>query len=300
MVYEVGDSFDVSGVDGDKAGVLKITRADNGDGKAVDGKSGERESAQRPPSFPWLWYGPVYLCCSLLDVWPLGDLVHFVQLVVAARRKRIWAWYGVLLGLLTIGPAMHFGMGVVDYWQNDGRLRRTESIGGGLHREYRCDWAPTTCVLDGLEGFRHGPYNLALKTMIKIFGPMAGSFTGAYPSLDEAWEALKQSKTQLRYRVPGQFYGEQGQLLLQRKIPARLKELFAKDIHEIHGNFEFYSRSYERDWKNWRPYAVFGETLIVACGPFAVLINRGTGRAYAYYYFRDYSEELIQIITATK
>jgi hypothetical protein len=281
MPYEVGESFQVNEASGEKRRILKISKVDPKDSKAL-----KKKRSKRPAGFPWLWFLPSYLCFMVPLLTIFGIVLQIVQVVLATRRKRIWGLYALLLGPILVWPTAFFGMGVVDYFQNDGRLQGSGMPGfgyGSLHPEYRCRRVSGGCVVDGSEGLRQGPYNFALTTMIKTFGPMEGSFTGAYPSKDEAWAALKKSKQQLSVAEIKQAFEE-------KSIPRRLKGLFAKDVRQLRGGYQMDSTAHYAE--RWRPYAVFGETLIIAGGWQAVLIDRGTGRAYAYYRFYEHIEEL--------
>lgn len=85
--------------------------------------------------------------------------------------------------------------GVAEYKAGTARLR-TMGLPGlefwSVDRGYRCEWMTGGCLSDGSEELRDGPYNTAVMLMIQLFGPMPGSYTGPYPTREEARAAVEE------------------------------------------------------------------------------------------------------------
>ena len=52
---------------------------------------------------------------------------------------------------------------------------------------------PNGCVILGAEWVELEPYNAAVRLMITVFGPMAGTYDGPYPTIAQAKAALAHS-----------------------------------------------------------------------------------------------------------
>lgn len=59
--------------------------------------------------------------------------------------------------------------------------------------------AASGCVVTGSEPFTQSPYNLALRILIKTFGPMRGVYSGPYPTSEEAFALIRQSSRRVTY-----------------------------------------------------------------------------------------------------
>jgi hypothetical protein len=55
---------------------------------------------------------------------------------------------------------------------------------------YRCGRVTGGCLVNGNEWITEEPYNLTLQSLISLFGPQRGSYTGPYPTEDDAAAAL--------------------------------------------------------------------------------------------------------------
>jgi len=55
---------------------------------------------------------------------------------------------------------------------------------------YRCSNSTGGCLVSGNEWITEEPYNLTVETLISVFGPQRGSYTGPYPIESEAVAAL--------------------------------------------------------------------------------------------------------------
>jgi hypothetical protein len=126
--------------------------------------------------------------------WPLGVGASVVATAFAFRHK---VRTGVLLlGLspLPLIPALAFLGGATTYVAGSAVLKTygmPDPEFGNLDPQGRCRRRTSGCVVDGSEVFTQGPNNVAVRLMIRLFGPMSGAYTGPYPTRHEAFDALR-------------------------------------------------------------------------------------------------------------
>jgi hypothetical protein len=89
-----------------------------------------------------------------------------------------------------------FAMGVVNYWQGNARLQSgPRSRFCNPDPELRCPRrSDTSCFLTGFEYMREPTYDVGVRMMTKMFGPMRGTYTGPYPTEMEAQAALQSAE----------------------------------------------------------------------------------------------------------
>ncbi len=121
---------------------------------------------------------------------PLTVPVLLGGVVVNLRRRRWWSTGAIVL----LSPfAVVSYTAAWDYLDGSGCLR-----GMGLFSlehynidpQYRCPRRTGGCVVRGGEWVRIGPYNLTLKLLITVCGPMRGSYVGPYPMRADCQAAL--------------------------------------------------------------------------------------------------------------
>ncbi len=132
------------------------------------------------------------LACALA-LW-LGFLalpiLGIVGLVEAARRN----CPGMLVatGAAIVALARPGIVASAEYAEGTARLEghglATHDGGSGnLDRDLRCRRSSMGCCRDPISGTSAAIHNAVLRTMVALFGPMRGSYTGEYPT---RWEAL--------------------------------------------------------------------------------------------------------------
>lgn len=136
-------------------------------------------------NIPLVWMTAFLPVCS-----PLCLVLFAVGIVANLARHR---WLSAA-AILLLSPFALFALHATqDYLSGSGRLQFT-----GLGRPeaynvdpvYRCERAARGCVVNGTEWVRIWPYNRTLKLLITAFGPMRGSYTGAYPTKADCLAAM--------------------------------------------------------------------------------------------------------------
>lgn len=129
---------------------------------------------------------------------PLALAAIFFGYRVSVRRGLTT----VALNPFVVVPAISFLCGVFFYICGTARIQGYGYPGphfGNLDRELRCYRSTSGCTVSGFEPFTQSPYNLALRILIKTFGPMRGAYTGPYPTSEEAFELIRQSSRRVTY-----------------------------------------------------------------------------------------------------
>jgi len=139
----------------------------------------------------------IWLCFYLsgfLELVPGGYLLYVAGFVVVlawlASRRALIACAIVLL--LSPFSVFFFG-GVTSYL-----IGRPTLLGVGLpgttyhniDRKYRCEWETLGDLVFGNEWLICKFNNVAVKLMVRIFGPASGSYIGPYPTKEQALRAL--------------------------------------------------------------------------------------------------------------
>jgi len=117
-----------------------------------------------------------------------------VLIIVFSKSSRL-ALLGLVLSPLIIVPIYSIAVAAIDYSRDEGALHyrglpRLEFY--NVDREYRCRNV-SSCVVVGNEALTIKPYNFALRTLITKLGPMRGSYTGHYPTREEAFRLIRES-----------------------------------------------------------------------------------------------------------
>jgi hypothetical protein len=134
---------------------------------------------------------PALLALSLMPL--IGLLVLPVMLLSAAANVRRGRWAHAL-AIVALSPfALCFYWGVVDYSRGSVCLRYMGLPGTTFHSidpVYRCGRATGGDLVNGTEWMQNGPYNMGVRVMVKLLGPMRGSYVGPYPTQAQAEAAL--------------------------------------------------------------------------------------------------------------
>jgi hypothetical protein len=192
----------------------------------------------------------VLFAVSLLE--PLVWLIAYPLALLAAIRcafRRKWGATALLAALCVSPFGFHAAWGAVDYMHGTARLRYMGLPGTTFHNidpEYRCERSSGGCVVGVTDGVTNGCYNAAVKSLIRTFGPMRGSYLGPYPTkadclaaLSSATEVALADLTHDRVPLPTQTFVLDtgvGQGLLKRSLweaaapnPDYLQSLVADD-----------------------------------------------------------------------
>jgi hypothetical protein len=131
-------------------------------------------------ALPLLWLAAIGL------FWEILFPAALVAIALLAARKQLLP---ILLLTFLFSPfTLFFANGVSDYAIATGRLRTH-----GLTRidpASRLETRSAGDALTGAEWIRDLPYNAALRTMVKAFGPMRGTYTGPFPDQPTAYASL--------------------------------------------------------------------------------------------------------------
>lgn len=133
----------------------------------------------------------VWLSTLLFTPFDIAAVLFLLYVVVRLSTRRRYLLI-VLCVLLTPFTIFAFE-GFADYQTGSARLRYMGYPGPEFYNpdpELRCGRSTGGCLVNGTEWLLHEPYNLSVMLMIKLFGPMRGSYTGPYPSREEAVTAL--------------------------------------------------------------------------------------------------------------
>jgi hypothetical protein len=131
---------------------------------------------------------------SLFSFWP-------AWLTLASVVYAAWRRSGTALVVFGLAPAvvifgLNFSWGVVDYAQGTAVYHSfgySSRESGNLLPELRCYSKSKGCIRNSRTLFTHEAYNIAVTQMIGLFGPMAGSYIGPYPTRATAYRALSEA-----------------------------------------------------------------------------------------------------------
>jgi hypothetical protein len=245
---------------------------------------------------------PLLIVLSVLPL--LGFLVLPLLLVaVIANMRRRRQTHAIVI--LALSPfALCFYWGVIDYSRGQARFRcmgLPSTRFYNIDPVYRCGRATGGCMVDGTEWMRDEPYNTAVRLMVKLFGPMSGSYAGPYPTQAEAEAVLAASVPVPLAELAGDRVRVSGRTInLDSGVGAGLFENTiwgwanaAKDKDE--------RLQLERDFGPIGGAVFQGSVLVlrIPTGPsisqrtgvapaMLVLIDCGSGRPFAYYGQGDY------------
>jgi hypothetical protein len=120
---------------------------------------------------------------------PVTYLAAVPLLFLLARRRFLPALMCIALspsGVVLI-------LAVASYLRGTAKLHAHGLPGTEFHNvdpDYRCGWSTGGCIVNGAEWMTDGANNLALTSLIKLFGPQRGSYLGPYPIEQETRTAL--------------------------------------------------------------------------------------------------------------
>lgn len=142
------------------------------------------------------------LLFSWATVWvliiPISLIVFLWSLIILYARKSKLCFYLIFLSPFVILPIFNAGIAVKDYVSGKAVLKY---IGypaaefGNLDIKYRVYNHPEGCVVTGVEPLTHLIYNKVVKSCIHHFGYQKGSYTGIFPSKEDAFLLLSHEKT---------------------------------------------------------------------------------------------------------
>lgn len=127
-------------------------------------------------------------------LWPLGLLLYLPALLWAAGGGRRAG--GITLGLspFVIIPLFSMGQAVNDWYGGVAHYRTCALPTAEVHNldpTLRVPIARSNWPSNGREAFTRQPYNVMLRLLGQVGGPMQGGYTGPYPSSQTAWQMLE-------------------------------------------------------------------------------------------------------------
>lgn len=146
------------------------------------------------PAWRWGWQAlagvPLLFLMLILTYFSWFYFLGTLVLCAAAVRVRLWLLAAVaLVGL----PLTSAGVQGARYFRGTATFQ-TMGLPGittfNPDRTYRCQWSTGGCLVNGNEWITQDPANLTLRTLVWLFGPMRGSYTGPYPTEDESLAAI--------------------------------------------------------------------------------------------------------------
>jgi hypothetical protein len=158
---------------------------------------------------------------------PFGFVVWlgiFTYLIVKRAELR---WYLFISAWLLV-PSFNFLTGTIHYFTGTATLK---GVGGpttyhGIDRETRIPVTTSGCIVVGYEPLVFSTNNLAVKFWTNLLGYQRGSYTGSYPSKDEAKEILLQGDTIVVKREDRFFEFEAGHKMVKLDTAAFRKFLY--------------------------------------------------------------------------
>jgi hypothetical protein len=206
-----------------------------------------------------------------LPIWPMSVILILVVGIFLAFRSARASAAVLLLSPLVVVPLWSLGLGVWGYWTGTGYIRSYGLPGRHYHNldpQLRCYKASKGCVIDGSEFLTQTPNNLALQSLITVFGPMRGHYAGPYPTPVQALGALEKSRPTF---LPGELKERSAGL----GLPAgeALDQLSREIGHTLEKDLPIAAAEFE------------GETIVLGREKCLFLVERRTSRCYARYYF---------------
>ena len=127
---------------------------------------------------------------------PFGLLAWIGILIYLIVKKSKLKWYFILSAWLFV-PSCNFVTGTVRYFTGTASL---QGVGGpqtfhGIDRETRVSSGSSGCIFVGFEPFVFPANNAAVRLWTNLFGFQRGSYTGAFPTEEEAQEIIKSGDT---------------------------------------------------------------------------------------------------------
>lgn len=222
--------------------------------------------------WPLALFGPLSILSLLLEI-------LFVVMFVL-QRCRVVALVSLLLSPLPFTVLL----GIVNYARGEACLQFVGHPGlraYSIDPAWRCGHTGGNCFYLGNEWLFETPYNFAVKSMITLFGPMAGAYTGPYPSKEEAIEASARGEA-----VPfGDFLAD---IVPLRSGAVRLDAGVGREIAEylwMRDAFDFPSQVRAAVWKEGCLVLRIPGQCGHSDGECAalVLLDRNSGRPFAIY-----------------
>ncbi|MEW4453521.1 hypothetical protein AB1L30_12675 [Bremerella sp. JC817] len=218
--------------------------------------------------------------------------ITLVGLTYLLRRRKVVLAVAILI--LT-PPTLQAMLTTSQYFEGTARLhhlglRRQEF--GTLDRHTRCEHVSLGCIPSGREWILVPTNNITLKVLTAVLGPMAGAYSGPYPTLEEAQQALEAADG-LKYKdvKTGRFIVDGQDVLLDTEVGRHLvSELFEYRYHYPDPaprpiKATFYQQqclilSFPNESDFGASDSQSGETI--------VLIDRNCGRPFCYYFVGDW------------
>ena len=128
--------------------------------------------------YPSAWLGLLLVICAVLAVWLL-----------------LPRWY-VIIGLIwLLSPiTLSAGAGAWSYFAGHPTMQYMGLFGpefhGSIDPDLRCARRTGGCLVGGHEWLTNGTHNAVTRFLIHTLGPAEGSYTGPYPTEEEALDAL--------------------------------------------------------------------------------------------------------------
>lgn len=127
---------------------------------------------------------------------PFGFIIWFGILVFLIVKKSLLKRY-ILLSAWVLVPTLSFISGTFDYFTGKAILK---SVGGPntyhyIDKDTRVESESSGCIVLGYEFFVFPANNLAVKTCTNLFGYQKGSYSGIFPSKDEAKKLIYKADT---------------------------------------------------------------------------------------------------------
>ena len=140
------------------------------------------------------WLIPVLAGIWVGSVVPLLNIVCLIAafplaLYLAAKHR----WLAAVLVLLLCPSGTAAWTAAIDYWNGTATLQYSGLPGPefyNLDPELRCGRTTSGCLVDGSEDFTQIPNNAAVAMLVRLFGPQRGTYTGPYPTREQAFAAL--------------------------------------------------------------------------------------------------------------
>jgi hypothetical protein len=230
-------------------------------------------------SFPFLvWVG--------LPVWLLGMIYLFF-------KNRKLAVFVLLMSPFVLVPVLNGGLAVVGYANGTARMRYAGMPGpefGNLDPVTRIHKTSSGCIVTGTELFTHIPNNVVLHALLRVFGPMPGSYRGLYPTRKEVKGILQKAPV----LKPGALTNA---LKVNKFVVGGKRISLAKETHRL---VSFYwklesgkvpaSRTKKQSAKTQKTSGsqarlalVKGQVMLLSFGRYAFMIEAKSGHRFAIY-----------------
>lgn len=230
----------------------------------------------------------IIACWVLAALGPLSLIFPLVAVAVLLQlisQRKLWAAF-----LLTIATPLFVSAvwAVPDYARGTAKMRTMGPISLNYynpHPQVRCGYLSGGCFSTGNEWLTIVPYNFMLTGIATMFGPMPGTYAGAYPDENQAKSALQHAISLSSKELAEDVLkvGDATVQLDQGVGSQLLKEMFYDHdrFYGWHPKAKIGAVLYKEDCVILRipqPYSDTSETSALI-----VLVDREKGRPFAYY-----------------